>query len=69
MISELRQRGFGPKVGRPPSIEYTLPRDEVANYNRVLCRNAELTNGRVRRRGVRHRRHRHLRRRCAPALR
>jgi hypothetical protein len=44
-----------------------LLRAEVGNYSRVLCRNAELINCRVRR-GV-HRRHHHRLRRCAPVLR
>ena len=65
-------RGFGPKIGMSPQVGqvyFAARRGE--NYGRALCRDAELTNGRVRR-GVRRHRlrpRRHRLRRCAPVLR
>jgi hypothetical protein len=65
-------RGFGPNIGVSPQVGqvyFAARRGE--NYGRALCRDAELTNGRVRR-GVRRHRlrpRRHRLRRCAPVLR
>ncbi len=68
-VRSARVRSGSRRFPRVVRVYFAARRGE--NYSRVLCASAELTNGRVRRRGVRrlhHRRHRQLRR-CAPVLR